>query len=60
MMEITKEKIEYTILNFGDYEIEVKSDFKILLLNGDFKKAGDITKDDDIDDNFLEKIRMKK
>ena len=60
MMEITKEKIEYTILNFGDYEIEVKSDFKILLSNGDYKNAGDITKDDDIDDNFLEKIRMKK
>ena len=59
-MEITKEKIEYTILNFGDYVIDVKSDFKILLSNGCYKNAGDITSDDDIDDKFIEKLKLKK
>lgn len=56
-MEETKESIEYTILNFGDYEIDVKSDFRILLTDGSFKKALDITPDDDIDDNFIKKLR---
>jgi len=56
-MEITKEKVEYTILNFGDYEIEFKSDFKILLSDGLFKKACDISPDDDIDDDFINKYK---
>ena len=56
-MEITKEKVEYTILNFGDYEIEFKSNFKILLSNGVYKQASDITTSDDIDDNFIKKYR---
>ena len=54
-MEITKEKVEYTILNFGDYEIEFKSNFKILLSDGSYKQASDITPSDDIDDNFIKK-----
>lgn len=56
-MEITKKEVEYTILNFGDYTIDVRSDFDILLSNGKYKKANDITKDDDIDDIFIEKLR---
>ena len=56
-MEITKEKVEYTILNFGDYEIEFKSNFKILLSDGVYKQASDITSSDDIDDNFIKKYR---
>ena len=32
LMEVTKVDIEYTILNFGEYEVEFKSDFKITLL----------------------------
>jgi superfamily II DNA or RNA helicase len=58
-MEIGKEKVEYTILNFGDYELELKSDFKILLSNGDYKLANNIDENDDIDDNFLEKIKNR-
>ena len=50
-MERTKQKVEYTILNFGDYEIEFESDSKILLSNGKYKFAKDIDSDDDIDDN---------
>lgn len=49
--------IEYTILNFGSYEIEVESNFKILLSNGQWKNASEITKDDDINDNFLKNLR---
>jgi superfamily II DNA or RNA helicase len=56
-MEVTKVKLEYTILNFGDYEIEFESDFKILLSNGKYKLAKDIDSNDDIDDEFLKKIR---
>jgi superfamily II DNA or RNA helicase len=56
-MEKTKTEVEWTILNFGDYEIEVKSDFNMLLSNGGYKPARDITPDDDIDDNFLEKLK---
>jgi N-acetylneuraminic acid mutarotase len=56
-MEITKEKVEYTILNVGDYEIEFKSNFKILLSDGSYKQASDITPSDDIDDNFIKKYR---
>ena len=56
-MEITKQKVEYTILNFGDYEIEFESDSKILLSNGKYKLAKDIDSDDDIDDNFLKKYK---
>lgn len=56
-MEKTKQKVEYTILNFGEYEIEVESDFKILLSNGSWKSAAEIDSDDDIDDNFLKKLR---
>ena len=55
-METTK-KVEYTILNFGDYEIELESDFKILLSNGKWKRVDDINTDDEINDGFLKKIR---
>ena len=55
-MEETKQSVEYTILNFGDYEIEVESNFKILLSNGKYKLAKDIDVDDDIDDKFIEKL----
>jgi superfamily II DNA or RNA helicase len=58
-MEETKQNVEYTILNFGDYEIEVRSNFKILLSNGNQKLASDITPDDDIDDEFLQKLKQK-
>jgi hypothetical protein len=57
-MEETKEKVEYTILNFGDYKIEVESDFKLLLSNGEWKKTGDITPEDDIDDKFIKKLKI--
>ncbi len=56
-MGSTKKKVEYTILNFGDYEIEFKSDFEILLSNGETKLAKDINKNDDIDDEFIKKYR---
>jgi hypothetical protein len=56
-MEETKQSVEYTIFNFGDYEIEVESNFKILLSNGKYKLAKDIDVDDDIDDKFIEKLR---
>lgn len=56
-MEKTKEKVEYTILNFGNFKIDVESDFKILLSNGEWKKASDITTEDDIDDDFLKKLK---
>lgn len=55
-MEETKKKVEYTILNFGEYEIEVESDFKILLSSGQYKSAGDITSSDEIDDEFIKKL----
>lgn len=58
-MEKTKEYVEYTILNFGEYEIEFKSDFEILLSDGSKKIASDITPDDDIDDKFIDKFRKK-
>lgn len=58
-MEILKEDVEYTILSFGEYEIEFKSDFEILLSDGSKKIASDITPDDDIDDKFIEKFRKK-
>lgn len=58
-MEKTKKQVEYTILNFGDYEIDVESDFEILLSDGKYKKACDITSDDDIDDNFIENLKNK-
>jgi len=57
-MEETKEKVEYTILNFGNYKIEVESDFKLLLSSGEWKKAGDITPEDDIDDEFIKKLKI--
>jgi len=50
---------EYTVLNFGDYEIEILSDTKMLLTNGSVKLAKDIDSDDDIDDAFLEKLKQK-
>jgi superfamily II DNA or RNA helicase len=56
-MEVTKVEVEYTILNFGDYELEFESDFKILLSNGKYKLAKDIDSDDDIDDDFIKKFR---
>lgn len=52
-MEITKKKVEYTILNFGDYEIEFKSDFKILLSNGIYKSVCDVSIGDDVNNNFI-------
>lgn len=58
-MEKTKERVEYTILNFGEYEIEFKSDFKIPLTNGQQKMASDITPEDDIDDEFIKRMRKK-
>jgi superfamily II DNA or RNA helicase len=58
-MEETKKSVEYTILNFGDYEIEFKSDTKIPISGGGWKLACDITTDDDIDDSFIEKIKEK-
>lgn len=57
LMEVTKIDVEYTILNFGEYEIEFKSDFKVLLSNGVYKQAKDIDNDDDINDRFIEKYR---
>ena len=59
-MEQTTEKIEYTILNFGDYQLEFESNFSILLSDGNFKLAKDITQEDDIDDNFIEKYKKIK
>jgi superfamily II DNA or RNA helicase len=59
-MEKTKEKIEYTILNFGDYELEFKSDTKIPISGGVWKLASDITPDDDINDDFIEKHKKSK
>ena len=50
---------KYTILNFGDYEIEFESNFNILLSNGDWKPSKDITPEDDIDDKFIEKFKKK-
>jgi len=59
-MEKTKKEVEYTILNFGNYELEFKSDSKILLSDGIWKTARDITPDDDIDDDFIEKYKKSK
>lgn len=59
-MEVTKEKVEWTILNFGDYELELKSNSKVLLSDGGYKLASDITPEDDIDDKFIEKLKNKK
>jgi superfamily II DNA or RNA helicase len=59
-MEKTKQEIEWSILNFGEYELEFKSDTKIPLSDGSFKLAGDITPDDDIDDDFIEKYKKSK
>ncbi len=56
-MEKTKTKVEYTILNFGDYEIDVKSNFMILLSDGKYKKAEDITPYDDISDDFIKTLK---
>lgn len=54
-MEITTKNVEYIILNFGNYEIEFKSDSKIPLTGGDYKIASEITPEDDIDDDFIKK-----
>ena len=53
------ESVEYTILNFGDFEVEVESDLKVPIGGGLWKRAADITEEDDIDDGFLEKIRKR-
>ena len=58
-MEETKKEVEYTILNFGDYKLEFKSDTKIPLSSGGYKLAGDITPDDDINDSFIKKVKEK-
>ena len=55
----TKVDVEYTILNFGDYEIEFKSDFKVLLSNDTYKLARDIDSNDDISDKLNEKYKNK-
>lgn len=60
ILEEINEKIEYTILNFGDYEIEFESNFNILLSNGDWKPSKDITPEDDIDDKFIDKFKKQK
>lgn len=59
-MEVTKEKVEWTILNFGEFEIEIKSNVMIPLSNGEYKKASDITIDDDINDKYVEKMKSIK
>jgi len=59
-MEETTQKVEYTILNFGDYQLEFESNFNVLLSDGNFKLAKDITKEDDIDDKFIEKYKKIK
>ena len=59
-MEKTTEKIEYTILNFGDYQLEFESNFNVLLSDGNFKLAKDITQEDDIDEKFIEKYKKIK
>lgn len=51
------ERKEYTVLNFGDYELELPADTKMLLSDGMVKLAKDITKEDDIDDLLLEKLK---
>jgi len=56
-MEKTKEKVEWTILNFGEYELELKSDTKVPLGDGGYKLASDITPDDDINDDFIKKYK---
>lgn len=53
------ERKEYTVLNFGDYELELPADTKMLLSDGMVKLAKDITKEDDIDDLLLKKLRKK-
>lgn len=57
LLEESRKKVEYTILNFGSYEIELKSDTKILLSNSEYKIAKDITTDDDINDDFIKKLK---
>jgi superfamily II DNA or RNA helicase len=59
-MEETTKKVEYTILNFGEFEIELKSDYNVPLSNGKFKKASEITSEDDINDKFIDKMRKNK
>ena len=59
MMEQGKKDVEYTILNFGAYTIELKSDTKIPLTNGSYKIAKEITSEDDINDKFIEKYKNK-
>ena len=58
-MDKSKEQVEYTILNFGDYEIELESDTKVPLTDGKWKLAKDIDVEDDIDDEFIKKIKQK-
>jgi superfamily II DNA or RNA helicase len=57
LLEHSKKDVKYTILNFGSYTIELKSDTKIPLTNGGFKLAKEITPDDDINDKFIEKYK---
>ena len=52
-METGGREIPMTFLTFNGKEMEFRSDKKLLLSNGEYKLAGDITLDDDIDDNFL-------
>ena len=47
----------WKFLNFGDYELELKSDTKIPLSDGGYKLASDITPDDDINDDFIKKYK---
>lgn len=54
------EKVEYTILNFGNFEIDIESIYKVPLTDGTLKMASEITPEDDIDDSFVEKMRKRK
>lgn len=58
-MEVTKIEVEWTILNFGDYEIELKSNELVPLNNGTFKKAEDISQEDDICDKYIQTMKNK-
>ncbi len=59
LLEQSKQDVEYTVLNFGTYEIELKSDMEIPLNNGSYKLIKEITPNDDIDDKFIEKYKKK-
>jgi superfamily II DNA or RNA helicase len=55
-MEVTKQKVEWSILNFGDHKLDFKSDTLIPIKDGGNKLASDITPDDQIDTEFIKKF----